>query len=71
MRDYMTMLNAQPLGDDNYQLRGSRVSLRLAEPISIASVSIPRIEVLIDAEDEELEAEVVAAIRLKALRGGG
>lgn len=82
MRAYMTRLGAtrlegsgdnpgDNLGEDAYTLRGVTVRFGYSEPVRIASVEISQLRITVEGEDEGLEHSVAAAIRLKALRGGG
>ncbi|MDZ7706057.1 MAG: DUF1952 domain-containing protein [Trueperaceae bacterium] len=76
MREYMTRLGATRVDDganseDTYTLRGATVRFGYSEPVRIASVEIAQLRITVEGEDEELEHSVAAAIRLKAMRGGG
>lgn len=78
MRAYMTRLGATRLEDssnnpdeDAYTLSGVTVRFGYSEPVRIASVEIAQLRITVEGEDEGLEHSVAAAIRLKALRGGG
>lgn len=71
MGHYLKVLGAEAVSERAFAFSGAEVMLSEVEPLYVGSLTVGRLEVGVQADSAEREADLVAAIRLKALRGGG
>jgi len=71
MRKYLKSLGASAVAENTFVFPDAEVMLSEVEPLCVGSLTVGRLEVGVRASSAEREATLVAAIRLKALRGGG
>lgn len=71
MRTYLSDLGASVLDDTTFAFADAEVVVAEMAPHRVGQLSVGRLAVQVQADTALREAALVAAIRLKALRGGG